>query len=175
MNDITEVATVEFSAELDVKSLIPDANMRRRMSAIVKSGVACGIECLHRAGIEKPSAIITATALGCIADSEKFLRNIVDDVQPSPTPFIQSTFNTIGSQLAIITGCNGYNMTYVNRTHSLDDALLDARLYLHEATEKQTVLVVYAEEQTPTSEYILSHLPNACTLPARAKAILLAN
>ncbi|MBE6340087.1 MAG: hypothetical protein E7069_05045 [Bacteroidales bacterium] len=172
---ITELSVVEFSDALDIKSLIPDANMRRRMSAIVKSGVACGMECLRRAGIEKPTAIITATALGCIADSEKFLRNVVDDVQPSPTPFIQSTFNTIGSQIAIITGCNGYNMTYVNRTNSLDDALLDARLYLNEATEKSTVLVVYAEETTPTSEYVLSHLPNACNLTARAKAILLAN
>ena len=175
MSEIREIATVEFSSELPIKELITDANLRRRMSAIVKSGVACGIECLRRAGIERPSAIITATALGCIADSEKFLSNVVDDVQPSPTPFIQSTFNTIGSQLALITGCTGYNMTYVNRTNSLDDALLDARLYLHEAPAKSTVLVVYAEEQTPTSEFVLSKLPCALHLPANAKAILLTN
>ena len=69
-----------------------------------------------------PEAIITATSLGCLADTEKFLSSMVNN-EPSmlnPTPFIQSTFNTIGGQLALITGNKGANITYVHRGFSFE-------------------------------------------------------
>ena len=62
----------------DIKELIPEMNLRRRMSRVVKSGVAAGIESLlefgDRAAVE---AVVTATGLGCIADSEKFLDSLI--------------------------------------------------------------------------------------------------
>lgn len=147
-----------YSDAMDIKTLIPDANARRRMSRIVKMGVAAGRQALADAGIDTPDAIITATGYGCVADSEKFLRSIIDSDEAtlSPTPFIQSTFNTIGSQLALLTACEGYNMTYVNRFSSFDNALLDAAMAIGEGAAN--VLVGAADELTPAVTDILTRL-----------------
>ena len=59
--------------EPDYKSIITNAALRRRMSRIIKMGVACGLECISTLPSEKVHAIITATGLGCLADTEKFL------------------------------------------------------------------------------------------------------
>ena len=54
-----------FSAqEPDYKEMITNANLRRRMSRMIKMGVACGLECLKDIPSEKVDAIITATGLG---------------------------------------------------------------------------------------------------------------
>lgn len=157
MKPLYVIALSAFSDALDVKTLISDANMRRRMSKIVKMGVAAGCECLNKVQ-SKPEAIITATGYGCVADSEKFLRQMIanHEQQLTPTPFIQSTFNTIGSHLAIITDCRGYNMTFVNRTQSFADALLDAALAIYDGT--QTILLATADELTPTLQTILQRM-----------------
>lgn len=162
MKEIYINAIARYDDSLNIKELIPDANMRRRMSRIVKMGVAAGRECLRKAEIVSPSAIITATGYGCLADSEKFLRAIIStgETQLPPTPFIQSTFNTIGSQLAILCDCRGYNMTFVNRFSSFDDALIDSILSIGDG--EKNVLLVAADEMTPTLSKILQrmNLPN---------------
>ena len=109
----------------DIKELIPEMNLRRRMSRVVKSGVAAGIESLlefgDRAAVE---AVVTATGLGCIADSEKFLDSLIanEERMLNPTPFIQSTFNTVGAQIALLRGLHCYNTTYANRWTSFETA-----------------------------------------------------
>ena len=115
----------------DIKELIPEMNLRRRMSRVVKSGVAAGIESLlefgDRAAVE---AVVTATGLGCIADSEKFLDSLIanEERMLNPTPFIQSTFNTVGAQIALLRRLHCYNTTYANRWTSFENALTDAAL-----------------------------------------------
>ena len=46
----------------------------------------------------------------------------------NPTPFIQSTFNTVGAQIALLRGLHCYNTTYANRWTSFENALTDAAL-----------------------------------------------
>lgn len=138
-----------WDEQWDLKSLIADANVRRRMSRLVKMGVATGLKCWNNAGLtNENTAIITATQYGCLTDSEKFLRQMItcSETNLSPTPFIQSTFNTIGAQIALMKECRGYNMTYVNRSHSLYDALVDAAML---AIEGREVLLGYIDEETP--------------------------
>lgn len=55
------------------------------------------------ANVESVDAIITGTGLGCIEDSEKFLKSILDNKEEflTPTSFIQSTHNTVGAQIAL--------------------------------------------------------------------------
>ena len=127
------VNCITSGAELrsDIKVLIPEMNLRRRMSHVVKSGVAAGIESLLEFGARAPiDAIITATGLGCIADSEKFLDGLIagDETMLNPTPFIQSTFNTVGAQIALLRGLHCYNTTYAHRWTSFENALTDAAL-----------------------------------------------
>jgi hypothetical protein len=118
--------------EPDYKTCIADAALRRRMSRVVKMGVAAALACVERAKL-KPDAIITATGLGCLADTEKFLDVVTDNErQLNPTPFIQSTFNTVGSQVALMLGNHEYNQTYVHRGFSFESALLDAMMQVRE-------------------------------------------
>ena len=92
------------ATEPDYKEIITDATLRRRMSRFVKMGVACGLECIGQTS--DIDAVITATGLGCLADTEKFIESIVANNERllNPTPFIQSTFNTVGGQLALLKG-----------------------------------------------------------------------
>ena len=144
----------------DVKVLIPDAGLRRRMSKVIKNAVTTAVECLG--GVDNISdldAIITATGWGCLTDSEKFLRNMIAEKEQllNPTPFIQSTFNTVGGQIALLKHNHCYNVTYVNRSHSFEDALLDAMMRI-EDKESEDVLVGAFDEQTPSQHRIMQRM-----------------
>lgn len=64
----------------DIKALIPEAAVRRRMSRILKMAVTTAVECCGNIdNIKDIDSIITATGYGCLADSEKFLRNVIEN------------------------------------------------------------------------------------------------
>ncbi|KAB6358791.1 beta-ketoacyl synthase chain length factor, partial [Bacteroides xylanisolvens] len=93
VNDSLDVAANRpflQACEPDYKDIIANATLRRRMSRIVKMGVACGLECMGELSPEKIGGIITATGLGCLVDTEKFLNNLLDNEERmlNPTPFI---------------------------------------------------------------------------------------
>ncbi len=156
-----------FDEKMELKQLIPDANLRRRMSSWVKMGVATAMKCLgsysekfasEREGAEglaKPDAIITATWLGALADSEKFLKNFIENGESllNPTPFIQSTANAIGGQIALLTRNRSYNVTYTDNGRGLENAITDA-LLLIDGKRAESVLVGIVNESTPTLELI---------------------
>lgn len=144
----------------EIKELIPDMNMRRRMSRVVKMGVITAVESLLAFDAHgQVGAIVTATGLGCIADSEKFLSNLLSSNEQmlNPTPFIQSTFNTVGAQIALIRSLHCYNNTFTHRYISFESALLDAMICL-DAERAKAVLVGVFDESTPTVEIILRRL-----------------
>lgn len=145
--------------EPDYKTLIPDATLRRRMSRFVRLGVATGMQCLNNFKDQPVDAILTATGYGCLEDSEKFMNNLLNNEEQmlTPTAFIQSTFNTIGAQIAQLSQNHGYNNTYTHRAHSFESALLDAISLLEEA-EAHHVLVGAMDEMTPTLYRIMERL-----------------
>jgi len=131
----------------------------RRMSRIIKMGITSSKICLENAKVEMPDAIITATGLGCLDDTEKFVRSIDENNEQllTPTPFIQSTHNTVGGQIALLLGCHSYNTTYVHRGNSFEAALIDANLLIQEK-EANTILIGAIDELTNTSHAILQQL-----------------
>ena len=131
----------------------------RRMGKIMKSSLLSSIKALELAGIEKPDAIITATAWGCLDYSERLLEQLRDEgeVLLKPTYFMQSTHNTIGSNIAIRLGCHGYNVTYTHGAKSLDWALRDARLLL-QSGRCRSVLVGVHDEVTPLFRSLMERL-----------------
>jgi 3-oxoacyl-[acyl-carrier-protein] synthase II len=133
-----------------------DSKMIRRMSRIVKMGVAASATCLRNAGVEMPSAILTATAYGCLEDSASFLRKMIefDEKMLSPTAFIQSTHNTVGAQIALLLKCHHYNNTIVHRAFSFENALTESRLLLEENISP--ILVGAIDEITDDRHAILS-------------------
>ena len=83
----------------------------RRMSRIIKRAIASSLTAVEQSGIAVPEAIISGTGLGCIEDTEKFLSAMIENEEKflQPTYFIQSTHNTISSQIAIYLKCHSYN------------------------------------------------------------------
>jgi len=133
-----------------------DSKMIRRMSRIVKMGVASALTCLRSAGIEMPGAIVTATAYGCLEDTSSFLRRMIEfeETMLSPTAFIQSTHNTVGAQIALILKCHQYNNTIVHRAFSFENALTEAALLLEE--DMGPLLVGAVDEITDDRHAILT-------------------
>jgi 3-oxoacyl-(acyl-carrier-protein) synthase len=130
------------------KEFIPPA-MIRRMSKTVKMSSVASKYALQEAGIENPDAIIVGTGMGCSQDSEKFLKNVIDNNEEflTPTYFIQSTHNTVAGQIALGLQCHAYNFTYVNTSSSLEFSFLDAKLQINDG-EAKNVLVGSTDEQT---------------------------
>lgn len=121
----------------------------RRMAKGVKNGIVASTIAMKEAQLEMPDAIITGTGMGCIEDSDKFLKAIIDNNEEflTPTSFIQSTHNTVGSQIALGMQCKAYNFTYVNAAVSFESALLDAKLQI-DADEAQSILIGGVDEMT---------------------------
>lgn len=144
--EINTIENIVYAKQPSYKELIPPA-AARRMAKGVKMGLAASTKALKEANVEVPDAIITGTGMGCIEDSEKFLKALIDNNEEylTPTNFIQSTHNTVGAQIALGLGCKGYNFTYVNGSISFESALLDAKLQL-ENEEENTILVGAADE-----------------------------
>jgi hypothetical protein len=126
----------------------------RRMAKGVKNGIVASTLALREAQLQSVDAIITGTGMGCIEDSEKFLKAILDNGEQflTPTSFIQSTHNTVGGQIALGLQCKAYNLTYVNGSVSFESALLDAKMKIEEE-DASSVLVGGIDE---TGDYTMS-------------------
>ncbi len=120
--------------------------MIRRMASGVKNSVVAASIALKEVNNTSPDAIITGTGMGCLLDSEKFLKKMIDNNEAflTPTSFIQSTHNTVGGQIALGLQCNAYNMTYVHNATSFEIALIDALLMMQEG--ESSVLVGGVDE-----------------------------
>lgn len=144
MNELQPLSGLSTLISPDYKEFV-DAASLRRMSTILRMGLACAKDCVQQAGIENPDAIIVGTGLGCLTDTEKFLKNTItiSGLIP-PTSFIQSTHNTIAGQISLSLKNHNYNMTHTQNSLSFEHALMDAMLCLNE--EKFAVLVGAADE-----------------------------
>ena len=131
----------------------------RRMGKLMKSSLLASLKALALAGVSKPDAIITGTDLGCIENSEQLLLQLMREGETclGPTLFMQSTHNTISSNIAIRLGCHGYNITYSQDEDSMMWALRDARKLLESGLCK-TVLVGYHSETTALFRRMMQRL-----------------
>lgn len=150
----TAAATLP-AIEPDYKEFIPVMQLRR-MSKAVRMGVVAAKTAMQQAGIEKPDAISVGTAYGCLQDTETFLGKMIeqDEQMLTPTAFIQSTHNTVSGQIALLAGCNGHNLTFVQRGHSFEQALINTMLYLDEHPG-ELMLLGGIDELTPTATSVL--------------------
>lgn len=133
--------------------------LSRRMSKIIKRSIVASKICLEDAGVEMPDAIISGTGLGCIEETEKFLLSMIEQQEKllQPTHFIQSTHNTISSQIAMFLKCNGYNSTYSHLGTSFESALIDAFLQI-KLKQINNALVGGFDEMTPDYKNMLSKI-----------------
>ena len=175
-DDIRVAAKVEITSEEalgEIRNYVKPLEARR-MGKIMKSSLLSSLKAMEQAGIEKPDAIITATALGCLENSELLLNQLQEEgeVMLKPTYFMQSTHNTIGSGIAIFTKCHGYNVTYTHGKDSLEWALRDARMLLKSGKAK-SVLVGLHDETTPLYRSLMQRIGIDNLLPIHSIAIVL--
>ena len=177
-SSIKELSRVEITSEdelSEIRDFVKPLEARR-MGKLMKSSLLSSLKALRQAGIDCPDAIITGTSLGCWENTEALLTQIEQEgeVMLSPTNFMQSTHNTIGSNIAIRTHCHGYNVTYTQGDDSLEWALRDARRQLASGRCK-TVLVGCHDETTPLYRSLMDRL-GVTDLPSiHSIAIVLTN
>jgi 3-oxoacyl-(acyl-carrier-protein) synthase len=159
LNDPVEYTGTRLQTiEPDYKEFI-DPKLMRRMSHIIKMGVATAKDCLNKAGVEMPGAIITGTAFGCMEDTITFLTRVIEmgEEMLPPTAFVHSTHNTVAAQIALHLQCHNYNTTFVQKGISFESALIDGIMLLKER-EANDVLVGGTEEMVDTSFKVLTRL-----------------
>ena len=119
----------------------------RRMGKLMKAAILSAFKALKISGTECPDAIITGTSHGMQETGNRFLDDIIANGEEllSPTLFMQSTHNTIGSSIAIRTGCHGYNITYSQGDDSLGWALKDAREKIQSGRARTVLVGCYDE------------------------------
>jgi 3-oxoacyl-(acyl-carrier-protein) synthase len=160
-SSIRIVSKVEITSEdqlTEIRNYVTPMEARR-MGKIMKSSLLSSLKALKDAGIEKPDAIITGTSMGCLENSERLLLQLIEEGEGSlkPTYFMQSTHNTISSNIAIRLGCHGYNVTYTQDEDSLKWAIRDAEMQLRSGKYK-TILVGCHDETTHVFSSIMQRL-----------------
>lgn len=144
--------------EPDIDTGLEDKYLRR-MSRLIRLGWSAAKMCLDDAGGLPPEAIITGSGWGSVQDSEKFLLSIYRNKENflPPTPFIQSTHNAVGAQIALLLNSYDYNMSYAHITSAFEHALLDSMLRLN-GGESERVLCGGFDEITPNQFTLISRL-----------------
>ncbi len=136
-----------------------DPRATRRMSRMMKMGMTAALMCLQKSNVNIPDAIITATGLGCLADTDAFLSKLShgEGQVLNPTPFIQSTHNTVSGAIALHLQCHNYNNTFTQRGFSFESALTEASLLLNEYPN-QNILVGALDETIHRVNQIIQQL-----------------
>ncbi len=136
--------------EPDYKSVIKDANLRRRMGRLLKMSVSCALKSIENIPSEDICGVITSTGMGFMKDTITFGNSLFERAEDmlNPSPFMQSTFNTASGYIALIRKIRSYNTTYVQRAAGFESSLVDAVMLLEENKGK-CVLVGAFDEVTP--------------------------
>lgn len=132
----------------DISGFVPPMQARR-MTRLVKLGIAAGMDALKQGDVRTPGAVIVGTGDGCKQSTERFLNNMIehDEQVPDPTAFIGSTHNGVAGQIAMAVDCKAYNYTYLHAGLSFPSALADGLLQLQEGNKN--VLVGGVDVITP--------------------------
>jgi 3-oxoacyl-(acyl-carrier-protein) synthase len=132
-----------------------DSGSIRRMGKLMKYGTAAGLIALKDADVKIPGAISTGTGLGLPEISQKFLKSLIEAEETivSPTAFIQSTHNTVSSNIALLCGCHAHNNTFSHKGFSFESALIDAQMLALEDTDN---ILVGAYDEVSDYKYAAS-------------------
>lgn len=175
-DDIKVLAQVEISSEEQLKEIHKYVKPleARRMGKLMKSTLLSSLQALEQAGLTSPDAIITTTRFGNLEYSERLLEQMKTEgeVMLKPTYFMQSTHNTIGSNVAIKTHCHGYNVTYMEADHSLEWDIYDA-VQLLQTGKAKNVLVGRHDESTPLFNQLMKRYTGETEPPVRSIAMVL--
>lgn len=148
MNRVYVTAIVKDVLSEEYSRYLPPMKARR-MGKLQKRALVTALKAMEISGVGEPDAILNGTAMGCMENTLQLLDGLhaEGEAVAMPTAFMQSTHNTVASQIAIYTKNHGYNTTYAHRTVSFELALQDAFLRLRTG-RLRTALVCCNDELT---------------------------
>jgi 3-oxoacyl-(acyl-carrier-protein) synthase len=90
----------------------------------------------------KPGAVFMGTGWGALSETHDFLTRLTDSKEqfPSPTDFVGSVHNGPASQVAILFGATGPNITTSGGDYSFEQALFSAQLMLDDSAGPALIL-----------------------------------
>ncbi|MEO7176784.1 MAG: beta-ketoacyl synthase chain length factor [Saprospiraceae bacterium] len=136
-----------------------DGKQMRRLSRILKMSYAAASMAIADSKTSEIDGVIVGTGLGCMEDTQSFLAKMIEqnEFALNPTPFIQSTHNTIAGTIALMRGYRGYNQTYTQNFLSFEQALVDV-LMLANSDSSKNYLLGAADEIIPALVLISQRL-----------------
>lgn len=149
MNKKVYVTAIVKDVPLEEYGLYLPPMKARRMGRLQKRAIVTALKAMEISGVNQPDGILNGTAMGCMEHTLQMLGGLHNEGESvcMPTAFMQSTHNTVASQIAIFTRNHGYNITYAHREISFELALQDAFLQLR-AGRLRTALVCANDEET---------------------------
>ena len=109
--------------------------------------LACGAK--ENAGTDRQQldSVFMGTGWGALSETHDFLKRLNESGEqfPSPTDFVGSVHNAPASQVAIMFGATGANITTSGGDYSFEQALLAAEL-MYDGNGESTALVLGADE-----------------------------
>jgi 3-oxoacyl-(acyl-carrier-protein) synthase len=93
---------------------------------------------------QKPSSVFMGAGWGALSETYDFLTRLTESREqfPSPTDFVGSVHNGPASQVAIMFGATGPNITTSGGDYSFEQAVMAAELMLEDATQPALILGV---------------------------------
>ena len=116
----------------------------RRLKRLPRITLSLAVMALKDAGItcQKPGSVLMGTGWGALSETHDFLSrlNASREQFPSPTDFVGSVHNGPASQVAIMFGATGPNITASGGDYSFEEALLAADL-MYEDKERPAIIL----------------------------------
>ncbi len=141
--------------ETIAKNLPPQ--LIRRLKRLPRLTLALAAMALGDAGptAQKPAGVFMGTGWGALSETHDFLDRLTASREqfPSPTDFVGSVHNGPASQVAMMFGATGPNITASGGDYSFEQALLAADLLHHD--EERPALILGADEGHPVFSPLL--------------------
>lgn len=136
-------------AGLDIISENLPSRLIRRLKRLPRMTLALAAGALENGGPDcrKPDSVYMGTGWGALSETHDFLKRLNESEEqfPSPTDFVGSVHNAPASQVAIMYGATGTNITTSGGDYSFEQALLAAEL-MYDDEQGNTAFVLGADE-----------------------------
>jgi len=144
MEKIVAGETVAGRASLDTIAGNLPPRLIRRLKRLPQMTLALAAAAHAASGTDcpKPGSVFMGTGWGALSETYDFLTRLNESKEqfPSPTDFVGSVHNGPASQVAIMFGATGANITTSGGDYSFEQALLAAQLMVDEPAKPALIL-----------------------------------
>lgn len=144
ISQIISGASVAEKAEMETISKNLPPRLIRRLKRLPRMTLSLATEAFQSSsfGDRKPGAVFMGTGWGALSETHDFLTRLTESKEqfPSPTDFVGSVHNGPASQVAILYGATGPNITASGGDYSFEQALSAAELMLDDSAEPALIL-----------------------------------